>query len=58
MKGTSSPTSAGVSRRASTPQAVAEVMRRCSSSIRSCVRATSIPPESTERSRSRYWLAL
>ena len=57
MNGTSSFTCAGVSISASTPQLIAEVMRRSSSFIRSCVRATSMPPESTERSRSRYWFA-
>ena len=44
MKGTSSFTSAGVtSETGSTPQALAEVMRRVSSCIRSSVRATSMP---------------
>ena len=33
-------------------------MRRCSSSKRSWLRATSMPPESIERFMSRYWLAL
>ena len=58
MKGTCSFTSAGERRWASMPQALAEVIRRLSSSMRSSVRATSIPPESTERFKSRYWLAL
>ena len=58
MKGTSSFTSAGVSRLASMPQALADVIRRSSSSIRSWVRATSMPPQSTERFMSRYWSAL
>ena len=47
MYGTSSLISAGVTRRAeSTPHDFAEAMRRRSSSIRSSVRATSIPPHS------------
>ena len=57
MNGTSSFTWAGVSISASTPHAFALVMRRSSSFMRSWVRATSMPPESTERSRSRYWFA-
>jgi hypothetical protein len=54
MNGTFSLISAGVSRCPSTPQDVAEDMRRRSSSIRSSVRATSIPPHSVFTPISMY----
>ena len=44
MKGTSSFTSAGETSWASMPHALLEAMRRCNSSMRWLVRATSIPP--------------
>ena len=43
--GTISLTSAGVTRLASIPHALADVIRRLNSSIRSSVRATSMPPQ-------------
>ena len=59
MKGTSSFTSAGVSRETgSTPHALAEDIRRASSCIRSLVRATSIPPDPVKTPSSRYWRTL
>ena len=52
MNGTSSFTSAGVTiRTSSIPQAFADDIRRCSSSIRSSVRATSMPPLSVKTPR-------
>ena len=55
MNGTSSLISAGVTSVAgSIPHDFAEAMRRRSSSIRSSVRATSIPPHSVYTSISRY----
>ena len=59
MKGTSSLTSAGVtSRTPSTPHAPAEAIRRRSSSIRSSVRATSMPPQVVSTPSSSYWRTL
>ena len=59
MNGTSSLTSAGVtSRTPSTPHAFAEAIRRRSSSIRSSVRATSMPPDCVKTSSSLYWRTL
>ena len=59
MNGTSSFTSAGVTRlTGSTPHAFAEAIRRRSSSIRSSVRATSMPPHSVKTSSSLYWRTL
>ena len=59
MKGTSSLTSAGVtSDTGSTPQDLAEAMRRRSSSMRSSVRATSIPPQVVSTPSSSYWRRL
>ena len=55
MNGTSSLISAGVSRRESMPHAFADVMRRLNSSIRSGVRATSMPPHSPLTPSSTYW---
>ncbi len=55
MNGTSSLISAGVTSRApSMPHDLADAIRRRSSSIRSSVRATSMPPHSVNRSHSRY----
>ena len=55
MYGTSSLISAGVtSDTGSMPHAFAEAMRRRSSSMRSSVRATSMPPHSVKTSISRY----
>ena len=56
MKGTRSVTSAGEMRWDSTPHAVADVIRRRSSSKRSGVRATSMPPETTMTPISSYCL--
>ena len=59
MYGTSSLTSAGVTRRtSSTPHALADAIRRRSSSIRSSVRATSMPPDRVNTSSSWYWRTL
>jgi hypothetical protein len=59
MNGTIALTSAGVSSRLpSTPHAVEDAIRRFSSSIRSGVRATSMPPVSSYTPSSRYWRAL
>ena len=59
MYGTSSLISAGVtSETGSMPQDFAEAIRRRSSSMRSSVRATSIPPHSVKTSISRYWRVL
>ena len=59
MNGTISLTSVGVSsREPSIPHEVEDAIRRLSSSIRSVVRATSIPPVSSYTPSSRYWLAL
>ena len=56
MYGTSSVISAGVTSRAeSTPQDFADAIRLRSSSIRSSVRATSIPPHSVLTPSSTYW---
>ena len=55
MKGTNSVTSAGEMRYDSTPQAVADVILRRSSSMRSGARATSIPPETVINPIARYW---
>src|SRR3954447_10261945 len=56
MKGTSSLTSWGVrSEAGSTPHDFAETMRRRSSSIRSSVRATSMPPQRIITPSSSYW---
>ena len=56
MYGTSSLISAGVtSETGSMPHDFAEAMRRRSSSMRSSVRATSMPPHSVKTSISRYW---
>jgi len=55
MKGTSSLTSAGVMILVSSiPQAFAEATRRRSSSMRSSVRATSMPPLSVNTPSSSY----
>ena len=54
MKGTSSLISAGVTRCASMSQFFAELIRLRSSSIRSSVRATSIPPQVTLTPISSY----
>ncbi len=55
MNGTSSFTSAGVtSDTGSMPHAFAEAIRRRSSSIRSSVRATSMPPDSVKTPISSY----
>ena len=55
MKGTRSFTSAGVrSETGSTPQDAAETTRRRSSSMRSSVRATSIPPHVVRTPSSSY----
>jgi hypothetical protein len=59
MNGTIALTSAGVrSRESSTPHEVDDAMRRFSSSIRSGVRATSMPPVSVYTPSSRYCRAL
>ena len=59
MKGTSALISSGVtSWTGSIPQDLAEAIRRVSSCIRSGVRATSIPPLSTNTSRYLYWRML
>ena len=59
MNGTSSLTSAGVtSETSSTPHDVADDMRRRSSSMRSSVRATSMPPHSVRTPSSLYWRML
>ena len=59
MNGTSSLISAGVTSEAgSMPHAFAEAIRRRSSSMRSSVRATSMPPHSVKTSISRYWREL
>ncbi len=58
MNGTSSFTSAGVTRRQSMPHDLPDVMRRVSSCIRSSVRATSMPPHSVNTSISLYWRML
>ena len=56
MYGTSSLISAGVTSRAeSTPHDLADAIRRRSSSIRSSVRATSMPPHSVLTPISMYW---
>src|ERR687886_3053101 len=56
MNGTSSLTSAGVtSETGSTPHAFADAIRRRSSSMRSSVRATSMPPHSMCTPSSLYW---
>ncbi len=56
MNGTSFFTSAGVTiDTSSIPHAFADDMRRCSSCIRSSVRATSMPPLSVKTPASRYW---
>src|SRR5665213_4434191 len=56
MNGTSSLTSAGVtSLTSSTPHDFADTMRRRSSSMRSSVRATSMPPLSISVPASLYW---
>ena len=56
MNGTSSLISAGVtSFTSSMPHDFADAIRRRSSSIRSSVRATSIPPLSISVPASRYW---
>ncbi len=56
MYGTSSLISAGVTSRAeSTPHDFADAIRRRNSSIRSSVRATSIPPHSVLTPISTYW---
>ena len=59
MNGTSCLISAGVTiETRSIPQACADDMRRCSSCMRSSVRATSMPPLSVNTSRSWYWRTL
>ncbi len=59
MNGTIALTSAGVSRRVpSIPHEVDDAIRRFSSSSRSGVRATSMPPHSWYTPSSRYWRAL
>ena len=59
MNGTSSLISAGVTSEApSTPHDFADAIRRRSSSIRSSVRATSMPPHSVKTPSSRYWRML
>ena len=59
MNGTSSLTSAGVtSEQPSMPHDAADAMRRRSSSIRSSVRATSIPPHTVMTPSSVYWRTL
>ena len=59
MYGTSSLISAGVtSDTGSMPQDFAEAIRRRSSSMRSSVRATSIPPHSVKTPISWYWRVL
>src|SRR5919202_2131877 len=56
MNGTSSLTSAGVtSETGSTPHAFADAIRRRNSSMRSSVRATSMPPHSMCTPSSLYW---
>ena len=55
MYGTSALASSGVtSETGSTPQALADAMRRRSSSIRSSVRATSSPPQVVSTPSSSY----
>jgi hypothetical protein len=59
MNGTRSLTSAGVrSETPSTPQDAADAIRRRSSSMRSSVRATSIPPQVVRTPSSSYWRRL
>ena len=59
MNGTSSFTSSGVrSDTGSIPHAFADATRRRSSSIRSSVRATSMPPDSVKTPISLYWRTL
>jgi hypothetical protein len=59
MKGTSSFTSAGVtSETGSTPHDAADDIRRRSSSMRSSVRATSMPPQVVSTPSSSYWRRL
>ena len=58
MNGTISLISAGVTSRASMPHALAEVMRRVNSCMRSGVRATSMPPQVLLRPRPMYWFWL
>ncbi len=59
MNGTSSLTSDGVrSSAGSIPQDFADAIRRLSSSIRSGVRATSMPPLSVNTPSSLYWRTL
>ena len=59
MNGTSCLISAGVTSDAgSMPHDFADAIRRRSSSIRSSVRATSMPPHSVKTSSSRYWREL
>ena len=59
MNGTSCLISAGVtSRRRSMPHDFADAIRRRSSSMRSSVRATSMPPHSVKTSHSWYWREL
>jgi hypothetical protein len=59
MKGTSSFTSAGeTSETGSTPHEVADDIRRRSSSMRSSVRATSMPPQVVSTPSSSYWRRL
>jgi hypothetical protein len=59
MNGTIALTSAGVWRRTpSMPHDFEDAIRRFSSSIRSGVRATSMPPHSWYTPSPRYWLAL
>jgi hypothetical protein len=57
--GTSSSIAAGETRdTGSTPHDAADPTRRRSSSIRSSVRATSMPPHSVKTPSSRYWRTL
>ena len=56
--GTCSRIWSGVSSSASSPHAIADDMRRLSSSSRCSVRATSSPPGFTETPSSSYWRAL
>ena len=59
MNGTISFTSSGVrSDTGSMPHAVADATRRRSSSMRSSVRATSMPPDSVKTPISLYWRTL
>ena len=55
INGTSSAISAGLSSRASMPQALADVIRRRNSSRRTSSRATSMPPEMVWVPISSYW---